>query len=177
MTSKWSFKWDKMFFLIILFLGCFSSPLISYELFFPIQASNKVPTIPLEKPIARSPNGVKIVASISIAGDFVQKVVGDLATVSTIVSGLENPHTFEPTSGDIDTIATCDLFVKMGVPGLESWVDDITAAYPDITTVEACNLATMMEYDSIIGAKNPHVWMSPLIAKEMVERIYTEVIT
>ncbi|MFX0210594.1 MAG: metal ABC transporter substrate-binding protein, partial [Candidatus Hodarchaeota archaeon] len=26
-------------------------------------------------------------------------------------------------------------------------------------------------------AKNPHVWMSPLIAKEMVERIYTEVIT
>ncbi|MFX1511598.1 MAG: metal ABC transporter substrate-binding protein [Promethearchaeota archaeon] len=114
---------------------------------------------------------------MSIVGDLTQQIVGDLYSVKTIVTGLENPHTYEPSSGEITKIATCDLFVLMGVPGLESWVDDVLDSYPTLTTVKACNLSSMMEYDPVIKVKNPHVWMNPLIAQEMIERIYNKIIT
>jgi ABC-type Zn uptake system ZnuABC Zn-binding protein ZnuA len=120
---------------------------------------------------------LKVVASISIVADYTAQVGKGLLSVESIVSGNENPHIYEPTTSEIEMVANADLFVRMGLDGLEPWVQNVLDVNPGLNVLELVNPATMMEYDPIIDAPNPHVWMSPNISKVMVEKIYDEIAT
>ena len=51
-------------------------------------------------PVAAEHRDVRIVASFSILGDMVKQVVGDLATVSTIVGPDADAHVYQPSVAD-----------------------------------------------------------------------------
>ncbi|MFX0065837.1 MAG: metal ABC transporter substrate-binding protein [Candidatus Hermodarchaeota archaeon] len=121
--------------------------------------------------------GVNVVTTISIIADWAQQVSGNLAEVTSIVTGLENPHTYEPTSSEIQAVAGADLFIRMGIPGLEPWVQSTidSTGLPDSKILALVNFTAQeyMEPDPILdNTKNPHVWMSPVNAKDMVTKIY-----
>ena len=46
-------------------------------------------------------NDLKVVVSLSMIGDWVQNIAGDLFTITDIVSGLENPHTYDPSPSEV----------------------------------------------------------------------------
>ncbi|MFX1515192.1 MAG: metal ABC transporter substrate-binding protein [Promethearchaeota archaeon] len=117
---------------------------------------------------------LEVVVSLSMIGDWAQNVAGDLFTVTSIVSGLENPHTYDPSPLDIATVARADLFIRFGLSGLEPWVDSLLQSSPPkkILTLINTSIEEYMEFDPIIGKKNPHVWMSPINAKLMTYKIY-----
>ncbi|MFX1539125.1 MAG: metal ABC transporter substrate-binding protein [Promethearchaeota archaeon] len=122
---------------------------------------------------------VNVVTTISIIADWAQQVSGDLAEVTSIVTGLENPHTYEPTSSEIQAVASADLFIRMGIPGLEPWVESTidSTGLPDSKTLALVNFTAQeyMKSDPILdNTKNPHVWMSPVNAKDMVTKIYNK---
>ena len=121
-------------------------------------------------------DGLKIVTSISIPADFAEQIVGDHGTVEAIVSGLEDPHTYETSASDILKVGEADLFIRLGLEGLEGWVTAILDANPGIEVITIVN-SSMMEYDEIIDANNPHVWMGVDNAKLMVEQIYKKIIS
>lgn len=121
----------------------------------------------------RTEDTLNVVASISIVGDFANNLGEGLFTAKSIVEGNENPHVYEPTPEEIERVANADLFVQMGLGGLEPWVDNVINANPQLNVLTIFN-DSMMEYDPIIEKKNPHVWMDPGIAKTMVQNIYTE---
>jgi ABC-type Zn uptake system ZnuABC Zn-binding protein ZnuA len=121
---------------------------------------------------ADAPN---IVASISIVADFATQIGEGLFTVESIVSGTENPHIYEPTPSEIEAVASADLFVMLGLDDLEPWVEAVLLANPSVPVLTLVN-PSMMRYDPLIEADNPHVWMDPNVVKEMVEKIYDEVI-
>ncbi len=117
---------------------------------------------------------LKVVVSLSMIGDWAQNIAGDVFTVTNIVSGLENPHTYDPLPSDVATVASADLFIRFGLAGLEPWVDSVLQSSPParILTLMNVSIEEYMEYDPVIGKKNPHVWMSPINAKDMTFKIY-----
>ncbi|MFW9916619.1 MAG: metal ABC transporter substrate-binding protein [Candidatus Thorarchaeota archaeon] len=118
-------------------------------------------------------NDLNIVTTISIAKDWAEHIARGIYTVSTIVEGSENPHTYELTTREVERILEADVLIRLGLEGLEPWLFDILDTNPDlnsklITLVQS----NMVEYDSLIEANNPHVWMNPSNVKAMVRTIY-----
>jgi len=117
---------------------------------------------------------LKVVVSLSMIGDWAQNIAGDVFTVTNIVSGLENPHTYDPKGSEVATVASADLFIRFGLTGLEPWVDSVlqSSSPKRILTLINVTIEEYMEYDPVIGKKNPHVWMSPINAKNMIFKLY-----
>jgi len=136
--------------------------------------------------LSLNPNGIisdvsadeplNIVASISIVADFTSQIGLGIFTVDSIVTGSENPHIYEPTPSEIEKVATADLFVRLGLVGLEPWVDAVLLANPEVPVLNLVN-PSMMRYDPLIEDNNPHVWMDPTKVAIMVEKITNEIIT
>lgn len=116
-----------------------------------------------------------IIASISIVADFATQIGEGIFSVESIVTGTENPHIYEPTPSEIESVATADLFIRLGLEDLEPWVDAVLLANPSVPVLILVN-PSMMRYDPIIDVDNPHVWMDPNLVKTMVEKIYDEII-
>jgi ABC-type Zn uptake system ZnuABC Zn-binding protein ZnuA len=117
---------------------------------------------------------LKVVTTISILEDWADQIGKNLWTAQSIVPAFKNPHTYEGPSGtEVEAIKECDMFICMGIEGLEPWLESII----DATGLPADKIVTlvnssMIEYDDVIKSNNPHVWMSPIIAKDMVDKIY-----
>ncbi len=155
-------KQNLIFVLIILFSSVLFSSSVSGSVDGPI--------------ISKQPSGeIKVVTSISIIADWATKIGEGLFTPASVVTGGEDPHTFELLGSDIHMIENSDLFIIFGVEGLEPWVEQVL---PDSHNLNVLYLATdeMMEIDPITGDPNPHLWMSPVIAKTFVQNITAEVI-
>lgn len=127
-----------------------------------------------------STNDLSIVVSLSLIEEWTKSVTGDLFDVTTIVTGLENPHTYDPTPSEIATIVGADLFIRFGNPGLEPWVQAILNSNPTLAgktlTLVDYNKDEYMDYDPLIEAKNSHVWMSPVKARNMTTKIYNKLV-
>ncbi len=123
-----------------------------------------------------SSDDLNIVATLSFAGDWAEEIVGDIYEVSTIVEGGEDPHTYEPTTREIETLSEADLLIAMGPSehgSLEPWLEAVHDAYPDLEdkTIFLVN-ESLLEDDNITGTENLHVWMSPVKVKQMVKHLY-----
>ena len=68
-----------------------------------------------------------VVVSFSVLGDIVQNVVGDAATVKTLVGPDSDAHAYEPTPQDAVALEQATAIVTIGL-GFESWLDEIYAA-------------------------------------------------
>jgi zinc/manganese transport system substrate-binding protein len=65
---------------------------------------------------------LKVVATTSILGDFVQQVGGDRVDVDIVLKSNVDAHDFEPSPADIEALRTADIIVRNGA-GLEAWFD------------------------------------------------------
>ena len=127
---------------------------------------------------SRSDN-LTIVVSLSIIGDWVENIVGGNINVVSIVTGLENPHTYDPTPSEIAAVVGADLFIRFGNPGLEPWIQSIIDANPHLlnktlTLIDFVK-GEYMDYDPLIKVKNEHVWMSPIKVGDMCKKIYQKI--
>jgi zinc transport system substrate-binding protein len=140
--------------------------MVSFSVLSPVSGSDK------------QADQTNVVTSTALIEDFVKNVGKDLVNVSGIlIEGNEDPHTYEPVSSDLSALISADIFFLMGREGLEpwwnNWEQSILEDNPDLIVIEIMN-ASMVEKDELTGENNPHGWMSPFIAKEMVRNIYIE---
>ena len=150
--------------------------LISMSIIPNIPSSTSVPFLIRHSQISQeNSNSLNIVTSISIIGDWVSNIGKELVTVENIVSGNENPHIYEPTPLEIEKVAGSDLFIRFGLDGLEPWVQAVIEANPTINVLDLVD-DSMIEFDPIINADNPHVWMDPNKVKTMAVKIYNRMI-
>ena len=130
---------------------------------------------------------VEVVVSIVPLADFVENVGGDMVDVSIMVPSGASPHTYAPTPSQLTTLSRADMYVKVGSGvGFEiAHMDAIEDASSDMLIVDSSKnieLIDMVEHhhegeehdhegDHDHGAKDPHIWLSPVNAKIMVENI------
>ncbi len=108
-------------------------------------------------PAAAHDDAMQIVASFSILGDMVEEVVGDLATVTTIVGPDADAHVYQPSVADARAVAEADVIFVNGL-GFETWSDTLIAESGTEATIHVATDGIMpIEVD---GEIDPHAWNS-----------------
>ena len=111
---------------------------------------------------------MKIVASFSILGDMVEQVIGEHASVTTIVGPDADAHIYQPSVADARSVADADVIFVNGL-GFETWSDTLIAKSGTKATVHvATNGITPVLVD---GEVDPHAWNSLLNGVVYVENI------
>ncbi len=115
---------------------------------------------------------LKIIASITPVADFVKQIGGDKVEVILMVPAGASPHTYEPTTSQMVFVSEADVFVKVGsgVDYEEIWMNDIIDMNRDMQLIDCSDGIDIINED-------PHIWTSPLNARQMVENIYNGLIT
>ncbi len=124
--------------------------------------------------------GNSIVVTYSILGSIIKDLVGNQATVTVSIPNGQDPHDWEPSARDIETINNAGLVIENGL-GLEgglgktldqarsSGVKFFTAS--DHITVRHVGQGEGIpsgDPDQAIGAPDPHLWMDPLAMRDVV---------
>ena len=126
---------------------------------------------------------------------FVEKIGGELVNVNVMIGpGLE-PHTYEPLPQQLSQLADSNAYIAIGVPFEEVWLNKITTANPQITMINAGegiekipllghnhdhdhqeddheNEVNKDDHKSENESPDPHIWLSPKLAKIQAENIY-----
>ena len=120
---------------------------------------------------------VRVVTTLYPLEYFTQRIAGDAAAVVNLVSPGVSSHDFEPTPADIREMDAARLIIYNG-SGLEPWVGRALRA---IGSGERTVLETSLGLASAdldgrengegSGGIDPHVWLDPLIAVELVDLI------
>ena len=98
---------------------------------------------------------IKVVASFSILGDMVEQVVGDHASVTTIVGPDADAHVYQPSVADARAVAEADVIFVNGL-GFETWSDTLIAeSGTDGNVYVATEGVTPVLVD---GEADPHAW-------------------
>lgn len=126
---------------------------------------------------------IKVVTSFYPLYFFASEIVGDKADVSNLIPSGAEPHGYEPTARDMTLIESSNLLVLNG-GGLEGWGENIQSNLnKDKTKVvvagEGLTTKTMEEKEHEEHAEeghhhdgiDPHIWLSPILAQQMVDKI------
>ena len=102
---------------------------------------------------------MKIVASFSILGDMVEQVIGEHASVTTIVGPDADAHIYQPSVADARSVADADVIFVNGL-GFETWSDTLIA---ESGTEASVHVATDGITPVLVdGEVDPHAWNSLL---------------
>ncbi len=124
-----------------------------------------------------------VIVTYSILGAVVKELVGDQANVIVSIPNGLDPHEWEPSAKDIETINKADLVVENGL-GLEGGMEKTLEAArnkgvkfftaSDYITVRHVGTGEGIpsgDPDQAIGAPDPHLWMDPIIMKSVVNAL------
>ena len=120
-----------------------------------------------------STHKIKVIATFSILGDFVQNVAGDKAELKTLVGLGNDVHEFEPSPSDAQGLMEAGLIVENGL-GLEAWLDKLYQASGSQATrlVASKGIPTHQLAESDGKEEtDPHVWQNVTNAITMVQNI------
>lgn len=102
---------------------------------------------------------------------FVSQIAGEKMKVINITPSGVEPHDYEPTARDIANIQNSKLLVIIG--GVEPWAGDVQTKVLELNR----DLGQLIEIDEDgESVKDPHIWLDPGLAQEMVRLIGDELI-
>ena len=126
---------------------------------------------------------IKIYASFYPLYDFAKKVGGDLVDIKSVVGDGVDPHSFDPSPKLIADIEKADIFIYNGL-GMEPWVEGVleNLKAKDIIILKASEDLDIMNYNIADhhedrvhyngdGRQDPHIWMDPMNAVKISEKI------
>jgi zinc transport system substrate-binding protein len=133
---------------------------------------------------------VNVVTSFYPLYDFTTKIGGSHVNVINLVPAGVEPHDWSPKSRDIQNLTNAELFVYLGA-GFEGWVDHTLESMKKDAKVQAVKTSQGIElipggedeehdhgkedkkddHDHDHGSNDPHVWLSPVNAKQMALNI------
>ncbi len=119
-----------------------------------------------EEPIA-------VVTTIPVLKDLVQQVGASHVKVSSLLTGLENEHSYSPKPSDLIAVRKARLLVEIGA-GLEVWVGSLlrNAGNRELTVLTVSQDIPLLDADPSHPAEkaaeshrhhagNPHIWLDP----------------
>jgi len=139
-------------------------------------------SVPAELPV--------VAVTYSVIGDIVSQIVGDNATVNVVIPDGQDPHDFQPSAKDIETINNAALVVSNGLEfeeGLEEVLENIANSGGNIFMVGDHITVRKIEDDDHgddhydddnegdrhHGGGDPHLWLSPMTMLEMLPALTT----
>lgn len=128
-----------------------------------------------------------IVVTYGVLGSVAKDLLGDAADVTVLMPNGADPHEWEPSARDIETVTKADLLVENGL-GLEGGMQNafdqaekagvkrfIASDHITIRKVNEGEGADPADPDQAPGAPDPHLWMDPLTMKDVVAALAAQV--
>ena len=140
------------------------------------------------QPTPSTPAGKKtIVVTYSILGSVVKDLVGDAANVIVSMPNGQDPHEWEPSAKDIETLTKADLIVQNGL-GLEGGMQKALAQAKDagvrfftasdhipVRYVGPGEGLPNGDPDQAVGAADPHLWTDPVDMQSIVASLASQI--
>jgi len=127
-----------------------------------------------------------IAVTYSVIGNIVSQLVGDNATVTVVIPDGQDPHDFQPSAKDIETINNAALVVSNGLEfeeGLEEVLENIAKSGGNIFMVGEHITVRKIDDGDDHGDDHhdddkhadgdPHLWLSPATMLEMLPALTT----
>ncbi len=111
-------------------------------------------------PVRAENRPLRIVASFSVLADMVRNLVGDTASVDSIVALGGDVHEYEPRPSDLEKLARADAVVLNGL-GLDRWMNRLVEASGSKARVIVAG-AAVVPRQLPGGITDPHAWQNPL---------------
>jgi zinc transport system substrate-binding protein len=119
---------------------------------------------------------------------LVEQIGGDHVKVDVLVQPGQDPHTFQPTPQQAVALGRARLFFRIGMPFEDAVLDKIEAGNRRLAVIDAtCGIRRLPlggpcgnesahdhESKSHLVELDPHVWLSPSLAKTMAATIAAE---
>jgi len=146
---------------------------------------------PSAGPPPPAPSRLHVVASVYPVYEFARHVAGEAAEVALLIPPGVEPHDWEASPKDVGRVADARVFVHNGA-GFEPWVDRLLAGLGDRRPAVVAAAAGLELLDALPAAdphghghppprreraagpapaKDPHVWLDPVLAAAQVEAI------
>ena len=119
---------------------------------------------------------IDVVVSVDQWGSLVRELAGACAKVTSIVSGSSiDPHDYELSPADASAFTKADLVIING-GGYDEWARKAAAnaEHAALLDIVGGAPAEMPPTSASASAGNPHVWYSPTVVVDAVDRITTE---
>ena len=109
-----------------------------------------------------------VVTTTTVLTDFAKVIGGDRVRIYGVLKPNVDPHDYEPSAKDLDSLRTAKVIVKNGVH-LEAWFDDAAkASGTKATVVDASTGIKIRSADEQTEPEgDPHIWHDPRNAKQM----------
>lgn len=124
--------------------------------------------------VSRAQDPVEIVVTIPVLKDLTEQVGRSRVHVKSLLTGLENEHTYSPKPTDLVAVRKARLLFEIGL-GLEVWVASLVknAGSPSLRVITTSQGVPLIHDDSDdrhdarhgngepLSQGNPHIWMDP----------------
>ncbi|MFH2036010.1 MAG: zinc ABC transporter substrate-binding protein, partial [Candidatus Zixiibacteriota bacterium] len=121
---------------------------------------------------------INAVVSIPPQKIFLSEISSGFVDITVLVGAGQSPATYEPTPGQMAALSSADIYFRIGVPFENRLISKITAMFPELKIVdlrdgiELHDISGHEHGDQIHeGAKDPHIWMDPILVKKQAGTI------
>ncbi len=116
------------------------------------------------------PGALQLVTTIYPLAEFAEQVGGDLVKVTALVPAGVEPHDYEPTPQDIAQLYNADVVLVNG-NGVDAWAEKLG----DDLRKKGVHTVQMSEELASSSSTDPHYWLDPVLAKQLVQVIHRAV--
>ena len=120
---------------------------------------------------------IGVVVTLPPQVEMIKAIGGERVKVTVMVPAGESPHDYSPTPTQMTNVAAAQIFLAVG-SGVEfetNFLDEIVSQNKDLIVVNCSEGITFRDmegshenHEAEHGSRDPHVWLSPLNAKQMV---------
>lgn len=126
-----------------------------------------------ETPQNHTSDNIQVAASFYSLSFFAREIGGARAEVTNITPAGAEPHDYEPTARDMIRIENSRLLIVNG-GGFEAWGEDVRENIDPrrtLVVVAGEGLANQRMTENGGDVIDPHVWLNPLLAQQMVGNV------
>jgi zinc transport system substrate-binding protein len=125
---------------------------------------------------------LRVLATFAPIHCFTENIAGNAADVTMLAPPDVGPHDFALSPGDLRKIAAADVIVSNGL-GIDDWLEKAlsTGSGKSVVRIVASRGVKLIEDVEALSAeasghdhghgRNPHIWLDPIRAIQMVENI------
>ena len=104
----------------------------------------------------------EIVVTYSVLGSVVSDLVGDSASVTVLIPDGQDPHDFQPSARDIETINNASIVISNGLDFEEGLLEVLaTAESNGVPQFRVGSSITSRIVEGEDETADPHLWLSP----------------
>ena len=121
-----------------------------------------------------SPKVIQATTTTNFVTDLVEQVGGDRVEATGLMGPGVDPHLYQPSQGDVQTLQEADAIFYSGLH-LEGQMGDVfvklASQTPTVPVADEIPKKMLLEPPEFAGAYDPHVWWDPTMWKMTVDPV------